>query len=345
MVFSLEFPFPFSYLKKKYNLNIALFVFTLFAFISSLLSFSSSFNPVLYVFLFSIMVFPFTGTHPLVAEIYNLYPQQSRGKKFVSSNMAFFLGSIIFALLYDFILGSETYSHDLVFLITAFAVLFSGLFTLPLPKLNFSGTKKPQLRDLFYIVKKDKLFLYVLIVWHIFGTANLWLLPYRTNLLAEASFGFNYSEGTILLLLVIIPEILFLLFNLPFAYLFDKFNFIVMRIGLNVLFLFYCLFFFLGSSFVFHLLGMVCYGLGRAGGSIAWKLWINKIVPKNKVSMYMNVHVGFTGVRMVMSPLLGLVALYSWGPEKVGIISTFLYLLSIVLFLPLIRYGNKRFNH
>ncbi len=342
--FFIGVPISIFLFRKKFNLNLALFAFTLFAFVASLFSLLPL-NPIVLVFLFAIMVFPFTGTNPLVAEIYNLYPQASRGKKFVSSNMAFFAGSIIFAVVYNAILKNDTYNHELIFLLTAFAVLFSGISTLPLPSLKFSGKKKPHLKDLFYIIKNDKLFLYVLIVWHIFGTANLWILPYRTNLLAEESFGFQYNETIILLLLVVLPEMLFIIFNIPFAYLFDKFNFIVMRIGLNVLFLLYGIFFFLGGSFTMHLIGMVCYGLGRAGGSIAWKLWVNKIVPPDKVSMYMNVHVAFTGVRMVISPLFGLVALYELGPQKVGFISISLYALSILLFIPLVRYGAKRFNH
>ncbi len=333
--------------RKKISINLCLFIFSFLAFIAALVTTQSSIFklPVLYIFLLSIMVFPFTGTNSLTAEIYNLYPQESRGKKFVTSNIAFFLGSIIFTLIFNLILQGPSYEHSLIFLIVAFAVLFSGLFALPLPKLKFSGEKKPSLKDLFYIIKNDKLFLYVVVVWHIFGTANLWLLPYRTNLLREERFGFNYDESTILILLVIIPEVLFIIFNIPFAYLFDKFNFIVIRIALNSILLLYCIFFFLGNSYTFHLLGMVCYGIGRAGGSIAWKLWVNKAVPKKDVSMYMNVHVAFTGVRMVVSPLFGLSALYALGPQVSGYISISLYVLSILLFLPLIRYGNKRFNH
>ena len=131
-------------------------------------------------------------------------------------------------------------------------------------------------------LKKINFFLYILVAWTLLGFSNIWLLPYRTNILVEKIFGFSYNDQTTLLILIVIPQLTYMVFCFPFGKLFDHFNFITMRIFINVLLIFYFGFFFFGTSLKFHILGSFFLGLAYSGGNIAWKMWINKMVPQKK---------------------------------------------------------------
>ena len=130
-----------------------------------------------------------------------------------------------------------------------------------------------------------------------------------------------------------------------YAYLFDRINFIILRIIINSFFALYIVFFFMGNSLVYHIIGMCFIGLGFGGGSLAWRLWVTKIAPKDKVSAYMAIHSGLTGIRMMFTPLVGLYGLNTLGPKTCGIISLILISSSVVMLFFVIKYGTVRFKH
>ena len=104
--------------------------------------------------------------------------------------------------------------------------------------------------------------------------------------------------------------------------------------------------FFGGSIIPFlQIIGMCFIGLGFGGGSLAWRLLVTKIAPKDKVSAYMAIHSGLTGIRMMFTPLVGLYGLNTLGPKICGLISLILIGGSIFILLFVIKYGTARFNN
>ena len=299
---------------------------------------------VFYLLAFFISIF-LNGLHPIHGELYNLYPKKSRAKKFITTLNGFALGSIFFTGIYELIIkeGIKNYSYIMLILFAS-SLILTFLYLL-LPPIPYSKHSKIKPKTLFTILKKDKLFTYICISWFIMGTGNLWILPYRVNLLAEESFGFGYSESLILILIIIIPEIIRLLTTPFFAIVFDRYNFLVFRIMTNVLFIIYFIFFFfsglLSNPLIGHLIGILFFGLATTSGSFAWKLWINRFTTKKKVPLYMTIHSGLTGIRILITPLLGLYALNKFGPMFCGGISILLLVIATLMIIRIYPLKNR----
>ena len=297
-----------------------------------------------------VIAFPLHGTHTISAHIYNMFHKKSRAQRFASSSIALMLGSIFFATIFNLLIHSDgelnKTGFQQIILISLLAMLGASIFS----KKMVIDKPPHQKKDfrwsvIWQTLKSDRIFSHLLTAWMFLGLANLWLLPYRTNLLVEERFGFAYSEQLVMIILVILPETAYILFSFPFAKLVDRINFIVARIIASSLFLLYFMFFFLGTNVVFHILGSIFFGLGRAGGNMAWKMSMNKMASPDKVSLYMSIHSGTTGIRMVLAPIFGLIGLYELGPKWCGIISISFMVISILLFIPLIQFGKTRFSN
>ena len=301
------------------------------------------------IFLFTIIIVTYVlnGTHPMITPMYSSWHKKNRASRFMLSLYSYIIGSAFISVLvtqaFNLDLASKTH-YVFIWLGVMLLFFLAGSVSFKLPKIFFSPEQSINLKSMTQCLKNDKLFIYVLISWFILGVGNLWLLPYRTNLLVEEKFGFNYSIQTTLFILVILPEITRMLFIPLFAFLFDRINFIFLRILLNSFLLFYSLLFFGGNHLWIHVLGMFFFGISKAGSSIAWRLWVNKFAPKKKVGLYMSIHSGLTGLRMISFPFLGLYGLEFLGPATCGYISATLFSVSIVMFIPLLRYGNSKFN-
>ncbi len=299
-----------------------------------------------------ILAFPYDGIHPLMAEFYSRYPKSSRGRRFAVTGLAITLGTILFAYIFralyhaDIAMFGVLSGYQWIVLITLAAMSIATLFSARLPRLKSkSNRKRLHLREVFNILKQDRLFLLILSSWMFLGIANLWILPYRPNYLSEESFGFAYQETRVIFLLVILPQLVQLIMTIPMSYVFDKIPFLLLRIFINVLFFGYLSLFFFGTSYLSLVLSMILYGCARAGGTIVWKLWVNQMVPVAKVGTYMAIHSGFTGIRMLLAPLFGLWGLYVWGPVVCGIISLALVVISIVTLLPLLNQSRERWKY
>ncbi len=356
--FLLALPISFLLFRLKRTVAEAAFLLTALSCIALLASLLLIYLPrtpltlSFFIFLTIIIVFPIDGMHPLLAEIYSLYVKKSRAKRFASSIMAFILGGVIFSFLYNKlpqIFGSleDDYlqKYPWVVAIGASGLLLSALFALGLPKIETSQKKKSyNLKYLFFILRQDSFFLTTLISWMFLGIANLWLLSYRTNFLVEERFGFGFNEAMVITILVITPKVMQLIFIVPLSYLYDTMNVISFRILVNVFNICYMFFFFFAGSLKMLIVGMMFFGIARAGGGIAWKLWLNNMVPPSKVASYMSIHSAFTGFRMLFSPIFGLLALYTLGPKICGALSILLVIISIIILLPLQRYSKERFK-
>ena len=192
-----------------------------------------------------------------------------------------------------------------------------------------------------YIIK-DKSFGYVLLTWFIMGFANLWTLPLRVDYVTAPEWGIEGSAIYVAMIITIIPETIRMILIPFWASLFDKMNFVVLRMILNLFFGFGVLLFFVTSNPWVIGMGSALIGAAFAGGSIAWNLWVTKYAPPGKAGAYMSVHVSLTGIRGTIGPILGYWTVNLIGARNIGIISCVMMVFATLMLIPEIKHGAKR---
>jgi MFS family permease len=144
----------------------------------------------------------------------------------------------------------------------------------------------------------------------------------------------------IALLVGVVPNVARFLLNPLWGWLFDRMNFFVLRITLNVGFLLGILIFFTSGSIPGIVVGAVFYGIAHGGGDVAWSLWVTKFAPPARVADYMSVHTFFTGVRGVIAPLVAFQLVLVLPVDIMACISGGLIVIGTLILLPEIRYGS-----
>ena len=174
------------------------------------------------------------------------------------------------------------------------------------------------------------------------GFANLWTLPLRVDYVTAPEWGIEGSAIYVAMIITIIPETIRMILIPFWASLFDKMNFVVLRMILNLFFGFGVLLFFVTSNPWVIGMGSALIGAAFAGGSIAWNLWVTKYAPPGKAGAYMSVHVSLTGIRGTIGPILGYWTVNLIGARNIGIISFVMMFFATLMLIPEIKHGAKR---
>ena len=280
---------------------------------------------------------------PFVTEIYSdNYPPGKRAAYFSKP----LLLSVGVAALSGFIgswfleLNINNYHWIFTFLgFCAFAKTVA-IFSMPSEPIIDSPHTNP-FGNMKYIIQ-DKSFGYVLLTWFIMGFANLWTLPLRVDYVTAPEWGIEGSAIYVAMIITIIPETIRMILIPFWASLFDKMNFVVLRMTLNLLFGFGVLLFFVTSNPWVIGMGSALIGAAFAGGSIAWNLWVTKYAPPGKAGAYMSVHVSLTGIRGTIGPILGYWTVNLIGARNIGIISCVMMVFATLMLIPEIKHGAKR---
>ncbi len=284
---------------------------------------------------------------PLLTQIYQEnYPEQERGKLFSRAFMVRIAAAAVFSELAGRALSAHI-SHFrwlLVVFAGAFALAAFCLAHVPSrPLAALDGTHP--FRALRY-ARDDRVFRITLISWMFLGFATLMMSPLRIEYLANPEHGvtLNGAQLTaahIALLTGVIPNIARLLLNPLWGWLFDRMNFFVLRITLNLGFALGALSFFVGGTMPWLVVAAILFGLANSGADVAWSLWVTKFAPPARVADYMSVHTFFTGVRGVVAPLVAFHFIAGLPLQIVGWICAGLILIGTLLLVPEIKAGNR----
>ena len=296
---------------------------------------------------------------PLMTQIYQEnYPGRERGARFSHTMMIRIGAAVGFGGLAGLALSSTTRIEFLGHVFTGrmdyFRWLlggFSGAFAfagyclsrIPSRPLVASGGTHP-FRALKY-VRTDRLFRQTLIAWMFLGFANLMMLPLRVEYLANPKYGVTLrgaalSAGTIAMFTSVLPNAARLLLNPLWGRLFDRMNFFVLRITLNLGFVIGILSFFTSDGMAGLVAGAIFYGIAMAGGDVAWGLWVTKFAPPERVADYMSVHTFFTGVRGVVAPLAAFCLAARMPLPAMGWMSAGLIVVGTLFLIPEIKMGR-----
>lgn len=284
-----------------------------------------------------------TALLPFLTAIYHdNYPANRRG--------AFYSRAVIVTVVVSAcsgFLGSSWLDQDLrnyqwilIFLGLAGLGKAYAIYLMPSQKMEDSDYAHPL--GNFRLIFEDRSFGYILLTWFIMGFANLWVLPLRVDYLTSSVYGIEGSALFVATIITIIPDTMRAI-SLPFlAKLFDEINFIVLRMFLNVTFAVGIGLFFLTREPWVIALGSALIGIAFGGGTIAWNLWVTKYAPPGKVAAYMSVHVGLTGIRGTLGPMVGFWAVSHIGPTNIGLVSFAMMILATVMLVPEIKHGKGR---
>ena len=277
---------------------------------------------------------------PLVIQVYqDNYPAAQRGHLFSRATVIRVAAAAVFAELAGRLLTTniELFRWLLVSFAVAFALVALLLRRIPSRPLTQLESRNP-MRGLRYL-RDDRVFRMTMMVWMLMGFANLMMTPLRIEYLANPKYGLALTPQEIALLIAIIPAIVRLVLSPAWGWLFDRMNFFVLRITINLAFGASILVFFTGDSWAGLILGSIVFGIAVSGGDLAWSLWITKFAPPHLVADYMSVHTFFTGVRGVLAPLLAFQLIAVVSMATMGIICSILIVIASLMLVPeILRY-------
>ena len=264
------------------------------------------------------------------------YNSSNRGRS-VSWNFIFASSvGMIFSYLFGVFLDQYGIHYHFLFLGMGLLALSSSvvLFFIPSTKLENSKSSSNLLGGLSYIYK-DRLFGKMLLGWMLMGLGVIMTIPLRIEYVAGGSgMGMNNKQIAILFGISMLSGVLT---SRIWGKLFDQISFVPYRMSLNLFLLFSIIIFFSSTTFWGLAVGAILGGVATGGASIAWSLWVMKIAPDGRETDYMGAHVFMTGIRGALAPFLGYFVLELVGFKGVTYCSSFLILVSVLIFLSEIK--------
>lgn len=280
-------------------------------------------------------------TLPLVTALWRQNaPAHLRGRLFSSNLMLGACASLCASLAIAGWIGDDPSRFRPVLVVLALALSVGGAaaWRIPTQPLAKPTTRNPIAA--LALLWRYPLFGYMSFAWYLIGIANLGLIPLRVEYAGSAERGLGLAAGLVLVLTVVVPECSRLLSIPLWGRLFDRMNFIVLRITINVFFVFSVALFFVPNIWVMAL-GSVCFGLAAGGGNIAWSLWVTKFSPPDRTADFMAVHIFLTGTRGILGPQLAYVALNASSMGLVAAVGTGVLIGATLLFVPVIGHGRR----
>jgi MFS family permease len=243
---------------------------------------------------------------PVLTAIYrDNYADIIRGRVFGITTSAAVISGIITQYVGGQVLDLSLEWYRYVFSALSFLVAVGAFAIVRMPSNHQGNDLLGNPLSYFGLLRKYTMFRYVLIAWFLFGAANFALMPQRIEYLTQPEYGLEYNAALVFLVVGVSVECARLLAIQVWAYLFDHFNFIKLRILITSFILAFLLVFFHAKSLPMLMLGAALQGCAFGGGIIAWTLWVTKFAPKEQTTQFMAIHTFATGVRGTIAPLVG----------------------------------------
>lgn len=275
-----------------------------------------------------------TGSIPLLTQLYHdNYQKKTRGQLVSRSILIRISAAILFSEIGGRLLSVDFSNYQLLLVIFALSGAYSSFMISQCPSQPLSPDEDAHMWRGFRFLSSDKIFRHTLISWMLLGIGNLMMWPLRVEYLANPIYGLSLSAANIALLTGVIPNIARFAMSSVWGNLFDRVDFFRLRVILNMTFALGILSFFISTQWTWLLIGAIFYGIGNAGGDVAWSLWVTKIAPPERVADYMAVHTFLTGFRGVLAPILAFQLLHFLTIDALGWICVGLIAIASLLLL------------
>ena len=190
---------------------------------------------------------------------------------------------------------------------------------------------------------RDRTFGLTVGAWFLFGFGSLLVAPLRILYLTEPQYGFDLPAVQVAFIAGTVPDIMRLVFTPIWANLFDRYNFVAVRVVLNLFTIAGIILFFQFHSLPLVMIGSAFMGAFNAGGMLAWNLWVTRFADRARTAAYMSVHTFATGIRMILGATIGIRVASQAGAPLVAWIATGFVVVGTLALLPLGR-GEQRFS-
>lgn len=275
---------------------------------------------------------------PLMSQIYRKhYPDRSRGRLFASTAVVRKASALIVALVFGKVLENDLEDFRLILLIYAICCVLMAVCVLAIRPVYLRRSNQVRLFGALEHLRKDRVFRSLLTSWMILGFGNLLCWSIFVEYVSNPAYGYELTEFTIAFITGSLPEIMFLLTVVIWGIVFDRVNFFLVRMILNVFFMGGVLFYFFGQGMWALCVGISLHGIGRAGGNIAWSLWVTKFAKADQVAEYMSVHTFMCGVRGVIAPFVAFPVIALLGPRVIGGAGFILIMIATLMIWPHLR--------
>lgn len=278
---------------------------------------------------------------PLLTQVYqDNYPPHSRGRLFSRTVMIRIVTAAGFSLGAGELLSADIAYFRPLLGVFAGALLFAAWCLARIPSTPLAVADGGHPFRMFRAIADDRVFRATLISWMLMGFANLMMQPLRVEYLANPRYGLVLSAASIAVLTGVVPNLARLVLSPVWGWLFDRANFFVLRMTLNLGFALGIVSFFTSQSMTGLVLAAVTFGVSSAGGDVAWSLWVTKIAPPSRVADYMSVHTFFTGLRGLVAPLVGFSLVERYSMTTMGWLAAACILAATLMLLPEARRGS-----
>ncbi len=280
----------------------------------------------------------FAQQAPLMVKIYSEnYLPKTRGSMLSNSIVLTVISAALFSQFGGRLLDFDLDLYRWILVTMGAAAVISGCAVLTIPSTILPATASRNPLAHINHAWRDRTFGLMLLVWMLVGFGNLITLPLRVEYMANPAYGIDAANMEIAFVTVVVPSLARLCTTHFWGRLFDRLNFVIIRITINAGFLIGIVIFF--NSTTLWMLGLAgaVFGVATAGGNIAWSLWVTKVAPDDKVADYMSVHTFTTGLRGIVAPYIGFALIAGYGPAVTSWVAFVLIGVSIIMLVPMRR--------
>lgn len=303
-------------------------------FLSGICIGASAFSPNLNTYLFLIILSAVFGTQsvPMMAHIYaENYPPNKRGTYFSTSFMYSVASTLVFSLAFGWLLDLDIAFFTVVLGVLCLASFLGGISMRRMPSTPVhQGSTQNPIRNLGYAFTDWK-FGIMLLSWMFLGIGNLMANPLRIEYLLKPEYGIVASISLVSFITLGLPAICRFFSAKVWGILFDRIDFMVLRMWINSIQMISIGLFFSTKNIWILALASGLNGVAMGGGTLSWNLWVTKFAPKERTAAYMSVHTFLTGIRGFAAPFLGFYLIVKVGSLSTGIIGSSLILISILM--------------
>ncbi len=283
--------------------------------------------------------------NPLLSQIYQRhYPDATRGRLFAVTALSRKVAALVFAAAFGWFLRKSLDGYVWLLAVYAAACLAMAAAVLGMDRVNLTKVARVKLFAAFEHVGRDREFRKLLASWMLLGIGNLFCFSLFVEFIANPRYGYQLDEFRIGFITGSVPEIMVVLCVVGWGHVFDRLNFYVVRGAINTFFASGLAIYFLCDGVWALVAGIALHGMARAGGHVAWSLWVTKFAKPDHVAEYMSVHTFLTGVRGVLAPFLAFYAAQSehLGPRAVALTSVTLIAIATAMIAPSMRLRPPR---
>lgn len=279
---------------------------------------------------------------PLLAQIYrDHYPDKTRGRLFSISGTVRALASAGFGVAAGAALDNSLTLWPWLLATYALGCAAMAILTLAMAPVALDRTTRVRLFDSFRHVRADARFRRLLVVWMFLGLGNLLGVALFVEFVANPDYGFGYDAARVGWLTTTLPMLAFIACSFGWGVLFDRANFYVVRLVINLIFILATALYYFGGSYPLLCAGMAIHGVARAGGNVAWSLWVTKFAPAERVTEYMSVHTFLTGIRGVLAPVISFWMAAALGAPAMATLGIALVVIGSLIVAPDMRSPRK----